>query len=492
MDLEEDYIKLIFGLKLKQIRTERKLSLFGLSKKSGLSKSYLNEIEKGKKYPKTDKIIALAQALDVTYDELVSLKLDKNLAPVAELLQSNVLKEIPLTHFGIKQDDLIDIIANAPLKVNTFINTLIEIAKYYSLNKENFYLVALRSFQESNNNYFPTIEEQAQQFKIEFLPHLEKQIQNKDLEEILVEEFDYKFEVLKTKKYTSLSELRSLFHPDTKKLYISNEIDESQRLFLLAKEIGYNVLNLKQRPLTFSWIHYSSFEEVLNNFYASYFSGALLLNEIDFADDLKHIFKREKFETKYFDQLITKYNVSTETLFQRMTNILPGVLGIRNLFFLRFSSPINELNIRLTKELHITNLHEPHAKKTNEHYCRRWVSSALLKDFDESKSKYKMDAQISNYQNNKSYFVLAAASKDLFQPNQVRSIGLGILKHAKNKRLVNFFNDNNLDNKSVGVTCETCSITDCDLRASAADVLHKKQKFELMSIQLKQFLNNEK
>ena len=46
--MEEQYIKLIFGLKLKQVRLKRNLSLFGLSKLSGLSKSYLNEIEKGK------------------------------------------------------------------------------------------------------------------------------------------------------------------------------------------------------------------------------------------------------------------------------------------------------------------------------------------------------------------------------------------------------------------------------------------------------------
>jgi len=73
--MEQDYIKLIFGLKLKQIRTDKNLSLFGLSKISGLSKSYLNEIEKGKKYPKTDKIIILSEKLDMPYDQMVSLKL---------------------------------------------------------------------------------------------------------------------------------------------------------------------------------------------------------------------------------------------------------------------------------------------------------------------------------------------------------------------------------------------------------------------------------
>jgi transcriptional regulator with XRE-family HTH domain len=110
--MEEDYIKLIFGLKLKQIRNEKSLSLFGLSKLSGLSKSYLNEIENGKKYPKPDKIAILSEKLDISYDQMVSLKLDKNLAPVGDLLRSKVFKEIPLELFGIKESNLIDIVAN--------------------------------------------------------------------------------------------------------------------------------------------------------------------------------------------------------------------------------------------------------------------------------------------------------------------------------------------------------------------------------------------
>jgi transcriptional regulator with XRE-family HTH domain len=49
-----------------------------------LSKSYLNEIEKGKKYPKTDKIILLRE-IEVSYDSMVSLKLDNNLAPIGNI-----------------------------------------------------------------------------------------------------------------------------------------------------------------------------------------------------------------------------------------------------------------------------------------------------------------------------------------------------------------------------------------------------------------------
>lgn len=60
MDIEKDYIKLIFGLKLKQVRTQKNLSLFGLAKLTNLSKSYLNEIEKGKNIQKLIKFYCSA------------------------------------------------------------------------------------------------------------------------------------------------------------------------------------------------------------------------------------------------------------------------------------------------------------------------------------------------------------------------------------------------------------------------------------------------
>ena len=78
---QKNNIKIIFGLKLKQLRQDKNLSFAALSERSGLSLSYLNEIESGKKYPKTDKIAILAEALGVSYDKLVSLKLTRNLAP---------------------------------------------------------------------------------------------------------------------------------------------------------------------------------------------------------------------------------------------------------------------------------------------------------------------------------------------------------------------------------------------------------------------------
>ena len=205
--IEEEYIRLIFGLKLKQIRTEKNLSLFGLAKVTGLSKSYLNEIEKGKKYPKRDKILLLSDALDSTYDQMVSLKLDKNLAPIGEILQSRILKEIPLDIFGIKESNLIDIIAEAPIKVNAFISTLFEIAKHYNLTRESFFLAALRSYQEANNNYFDDVEQKVEQFAKAYSLDLTTKLNVEDLEEILVDEYGYTInneELTNSEQYSGL------------------------------------------------------------------------------------------------------------------------------------------------------------------------------------------------------------------------------------------------------------------------------------------------
>ena len=60
-----ELLKFLLGLKLRKLRFEKGLSLQALSQLSGLSSSYLNEIEKGKKYPKVDKLILLAKSLKI-------------------------------------------------------------------------------------------------------------------------------------------------------------------------------------------------------------------------------------------------------------------------------------------------------------------------------------------------------------------------------------------------------------------------------------------
>tara|TARA_R110002167_G_scaffold176104_2_gene375416 strand:+ start:2009 stop:3481 length:1473 start_codon:yes stop_codon:yes gene_type:complete len=474
--MEEDYIKLIFGLKLKQIRTDRNLSLFGLSKLSGISKSYLNEIENGKKYPKTDKIVILSEKLDVPYDNLVSLQLDKNLAPIGEILQSRILKEIPLELFGIKESNLIEIIANAPGKVNAFITTIIEVAKHYSFNRESFYLSSLRSYQQSNYNYFDDLELQVVKFCKAYHIDLNEPVSAKELEEILIEEYGYKINTSDLKKHKELYDLRSVFVPKTKTLLLASHVDEAQRIFIYAKEIAYNYLNYKLRLYTFPWIKFENFEQVLNNFNASYFAGALVLPRTVMIAQLKSLFQKDIFNKSIFIKTISTFTSSPETFYQRLTNLLPKDFNIQKLFFLRFAHDVGSSNFYLNKELHLPNQQSPHANETNEHYCRRWVSLKVLELIAISKQDHVFDLQISQYPDDVSYLVFSSATKDPFKDNQYRSISIGLLMDKPLKRKIAFLEDPKIKRQMVGITCERCAITNCKERKVPPRILEKTKK----------------
>ncbi len=488
--MEEDYIKLIFGLKLKQIRTDKSLSLFGLSKITGLSKSYLNEIEKGKKYPKTDKIAVLSDKLDVPYDNLVSLKLDKNLAPIGELLRSNVFKEIPLELFGIKESDLIDIVANAPSKVNAFISTIIEIAKHYNFSKESFYLASVRSFQQANNNYFDDLEQQVLKFANAYHIDLSKAVSSAELEEILVEEFGYTINNKELETHKELDNLRSVFIPKSKTLLLASHIDEAQRTFIFAKELAYNFLEIKERLYTFSWIRFDNFDQVLHNFYASYFAGALLIPRASITKQLTNLFGKKVFKKQHFLKLINSYNASPETFYQRLTNIIPKDFNLQNLFFLRFTYKKGDDKFHLEKELHLSHQHSPRANEVNEKYCRRWISLKALKQISENEKAHVFDIQISNYpEDGQQYLVFSSATKDPFKNNYYRSITIGLLVNKQLKNKLAFINNRNIITNDVGVTCERCAITDCNERIAAPKIIEAANKNNNIDKVVSQLMN---
>ncbi len=477
MAIAEEYIRLIFGLKIKQLRVGKDLSLFGLSKLCGLSKSYLNEIEKGKKYPKTDKIIKLAEALDVSYDSLVSLKLDKNLAPIGEILQSRILDEIPLELFGIQQSDLIDIIANAPSKVNAFISTIIEIAQHYNMSREGFYLASLRSYQEAHNNFFKDLEDKAIRCANSYQLDLTGKISSVELEEILKEEYGYSVNAKGILKEEGLDNLRSVFVPSTKTLLLSDRVDEAQKTFIYAKELGYQYLEIKERPYTFSWIGYDNFEEVLHNFYASYFAGVLIIPRTHLKTHLKDLFTMKRFSEKFFHKIMNLYNASAESFYQRLTNILPKDFGMENVFFLRFTHKPGIEKFNLVKELHITHQQQPHANEVNEHYCRRWVTIKTLQRTANEGVDYAFNIQISDYADtDQQYLVFTSATKDPFKKDYYRSIGIGFLISSALEKKIGFVNDNKIPRVKVGVTCESCSLTDCEVRMTSPKRLIIKEK----------------
>ena len=471
MTHDGEFIKTVFGLKMKQFRQKRNISLQELSNQTGLSKSYLNEIENGKKYPKHDKIAQLATALNCNYNDLVSTKLDKSLSPIVEIIQSDFFKEIPLDLFGINKNNLISIISDAPKKVTAFVNTLIEISKNYNLSKERFYFAVVRSFQELYDNYFPEIEEKASAYSTE--NQIPYKPNSADLEIILTEKFHYEIRNVDFEKYGATGKLRSLYIPEKRLLLLNELLDEDQKTFIFAKEIGYNVLNLNIRPNTYSWLDFTSFEELLSNYYASYFAGCLLIHKGILAEKLSQFFRLEEWEPENFENLIAEFTNSPETFYYRLTNILPQEHGIKDLFYLCFTKKKNSEKLEILKELHLNQQQAPHANATNEHYCRRWIAVKNLMILKENETV--TDAQISHYKDSGlTYLVLSTSQKNPFSDGTNRSYCLGILLNSNSLKKINFAKSDRIKTVNVGVTCEVCSIPNCEVRQAPPVRLEKE------------------
>lgn len=478
MRLQEDAIRLILGLKIKQLRSEKNISLTDLAISTGISVSYLNEIEKGKKHPKPSKIAVIADELGVTYDYLVSLQLSKRLQPVGELLQSNILSELPLEHFGLDISRLLDLFATAPAKLSAFVNTLLEISRAFDLRVEQFYFSALRSYQELHDNYFEDLELEVERFMEAHGISPEQTPSFVQLTGVLENAFNIKIATEAFDQYPELAPLRSIHRPGVTPLLLLNpNLTEQQRAFAVAREIGFEVLQLKPRPHTSTWVKVGSFEEVLNNFKASYFAGALLLNRDRLVQDMQTFFAQPTWQPNLLLQLMENYSTSPETLLHRLTSLLPRFFNIKQLFFLRFHHDVASDHYSLTKELHLSGLHNPHASFLNEHYCRRWISLTLFGEMDRQKLAGQLEQplvgiQRSSYINSTNeYLVLALA-----QPTESLNgtISIGMLLNENLRRKVRFLDDPAIVHRYVNETCERCPALDCLERAAPPVILEKQ------------------
>ena len=495
-NLSETNLKLIFGLKLKQLRTEKNLSLQQLADTAGLSVSYLNEIEKGKKYPKAEKIATLAESLDVSYDWLVSSQMGKQLAPIAKLLQSNFLNELPAEVFGFEKQQLVELLSSAPVKLNAFINTIIEISRNYGMRVENLYFSTLRSYQEMHDNYFEDIELAVEAFIRQHKLDSSKPITAESLIEILSHEYNYQIEDDGISQQPELQELRSILIPgEQPTLLLNKNLSKTQRAFILGREVGFMFMKIKERSRTTSWVSFNSFDEVLNNFRGSYFSCALFLNRLNLIDFLKETLSQKAFSVKRFEDLMDRYVVSPEILLHRLTNILPRYFGINELFFLRFSTEQDSEVYNLTKEMYLSGLQSPHASMLNEHYCRRWVSIRILQDLSREvkAGRYKKSVcriQRSRYiGTDKEYLIIAFAKPIVYGSDRHNSVSIGLLITDQLKRKLKFWNDPQIPVRMVSETCERCIATDCRERAEKPLHINQQQKIESVRLALEALSN---
>ena len=475
--MAKENISLILGLKVRYLRSTSGLTLKQLSQTSGISTAYLNEIEKGKKYPKMDKLYALAGALGIPYDDLISLKLNPELRAFEMVLNSPLLKKFPFHIFGMTSHDLIDLMASHPKETGTLASMLEELGRNYDMRVEHFYRTALRSYQVLNQNYFPDLEKAGVTFRKsrgwddQYCPTFS------DLWKVLQEE--YGVTAYEPRDNDKLTNFRSIYIPGVKGLFFHPDLTDREKAFLAGRELGCHYLGLKERSFSSPTLVEESFQEVFNNFQASYFSDALLVPEKRIKADLKALFKLPKWDEPTFLAMLDTYHVTPEMLFYRLSELIPHHFKTGRIHFLKLIRNADG-RIRLEKRLNMSRVHVPNGLGLKEHFCRRWLSVGVLEESHLKESdEPAIGLQRSTFINGHSqFFCIAAGYPTTIKRDSYSSVTLGFQVNDDFKKTVKFGNDPVVPDRVLGQTCERCPLSEneCSERIAPPSIYENEQK----------------
>ncbi|MBC8156273.1 MAG: ImmA/IrrE family metallo-endopeptidase, partial [Bacteroidetes bacterium] len=287
-----------------------------------------------------------------------------------------------------------------------------------------------------------------------------------------------------------LGSLRSVYRPETRTLHINADLSAQQRLFVLAREVGFLCLSLKNRPLTYAYVEADSFEQILNNYKASYFAGAILIRRAILIEKLTELFARDTWSNDAFGQLITDFGATPERFFYRLSNVLPRDFGIDQLFFYRINHSVGETDFHITKEMHLSRQAGPRGF-IDGHYCRRWVALTILQELDGYQQRglgqTLCRAQVSHHADaDVTYFIVSVAHpfNPAAQPNPAQnnmSVSMCfVLNDALRARMRFLANPVPVPYRIVNEACEHCGIFDCQERVAAPTLLQQKRQTQVM------------
>ena len=494
MNVNGENLRFIMGFKLRQFRQQKGFSLKELAEKTNLSISYLSEIEKGKKYPKPEKILLLALALDISFDELVSLQINKDFGPLPVVFSSPVIKEFPFRMYGVKPQELLSLITGDPEKSGALIRTFLDIGQDYNMRVEHLLLAALRSYQQMHNNYFEDIENAAAAFILENGWQPDPPITAEQTRRLLVETHGYQIDDHILGEYPGLREMRSAWiEGKPPRLLMQPYLTPPRKAFIYCRELGFRFLNLKERPRATVRL-LGSFEQLLNNFKAAYFAGALLMNRKLLVADLRHFLQSPQWNGAAFLDLIERYSVTPEMFLHRIGALLPHFFNMREMIFFRFQSQRGSDSFELSKIFNMTPLFIPNGMGAVEHHCRRWMSVQLLKRLKKLPAQADapplIEAQRVRFLNiKKTMFSITLAYPSPLYEGRLISVTISFMLNEAFKKAVAFWDDPAIQDIDVNETCERCGLTSeqCLVRAVPGaifrkDALLREQEQALSSI----------
>ena len=459
-DLKKTNLKI--GPKIKAFRRQLGIQANKLAERIGISASYLNLIESGKRNIDSNLIIKICSELRINVSDLTN-KSDLNLEnDISELLSDEIFEDLDILGPEVKDlvasnpkiaKALIKLGDNFKQKDHDIVNKVENISgKIIDSRRAAFPGEVIADFLQENKNYFPKLEEFAnnifqevkQNNRTRYIALCEflKKKYNVQVKDVIPEEGKPFSKIYKEKeKILFLSDYISL---ETKKLYAAAQIAH-----IGAKDqINFYLSNFK----------FSSNEaKELSRIALLNYCGAAILMPYE-------LFHKECKNLKYDLELLQNtFATSFEQVAHRVTCLqdpkLPGI----PFHFLRVDVAGN-----ISKRLSLSGIEIPRYGGA----CPRWnVYSAFSRPG-------VIQAAVSKMSNGEKYVCIARTVEKgvgrYGQKKSMLSIGLGCeAKYAKD-----FIYTENLDlndKKSelpIGVSCRTCDRLDCSQRAFPP--LHKK------------------
>ena len=460
-------LDLQIGHEIKTRRRKIGISQADLAKKLLISASYLNLIESGKRKVNVDILLKLSSELGIEISD-ISKKIDTNLYQnVMDLLGDNLFENLDITNFEIKElvntnpliaKALIKLGDNYKQKNQDIVDKVENISgKFIDSRKNSFPGEVVSDFIQENENYFPKLEEFA-------------------------ENFYNKIQTNNKVGYSSISEYLTDNHkievkdivPDENKPF-TKIFDPIKKIFLLS-----DYLTLETKKL-YAAAHVAQLEAdtIINEYLDSFsfptseskkLSKVALLNYTGAAIIMPYkLFYEECIKQRYDVELLQNtFATSFEQVAHRITCLQdPKMKGIP------FHMLRADVAGNISKRFSLSGIEIPRYGGA----CPRWnIYTAFT-------MPGKINAAVSKMPNGEKYVCIArTVEKGIGKHGMFKSllsIGLGCkAKYANDFVYADSLNLNDKKTETaIGVNCRTCDRMDCQQRAFPP--LHKKFDIDL-------------
>ena len=385
MSLSTDEVKQLFASRLKMLRTSRGYSISYLAKKSGISQPYLSQIEQGKKYPSMNKMMAIANALDVELNQLQNRTGDKNLKNLLNELLSNDFKHFPLTWFGFEKHDLLNLLMENPDQAEGLFDILKDLMQLHRISKHDIVHAAIRAYRRRDQRFLMQLEKEAKQVRDQLQCAPEASVTSESIRNLLLEK-GYIIDETVLPEREALKGVRFIYVEDKSEhrhpiFYINRDLTEAQKTYLLCYEYYHakkRILAAESRRID----HIrrpSSIEASLNNYKAKFFAEATIVDANFMTSALRTWFSQQKWINGSF--LDMAGDASVGVFMHRVAVIASREFGLKNASLVRFTHDIakEDGEFHVEREQNLSEKLPPFLAVRSEYLCRRFAAIKALR-----------------------------------------------------------------------------------------------------------------